>query len=110
MVAESRFRWCYFLGGRDIDPTGFAKLRHVTISLHVTSSFFSIDWFELRSEVFLPAACLEVFEVSYVAGKYLVLKYAHNAYNLTRRYNPNWPQPFTSSLWVSVRFDNVQSL
>ena len=99
-----------FFGGRDIDPTGFAKLRHVTISMHVTSSFFSIDWFELRSEVFLPAACLEVFEVSYVAGKYLVLKYAHNAYNLTRRYNPNWPQPFTSSLWVSVRFDNVQSL
>ena len=35
---------------------------------------FSIEWFELRSEVFLPAACLEVFEVSYVAGKYLVLK------------------------------------
>ena len=59
-----------FFGGRDIDPTGFAKLRHVTtISMHVTSSFFSIEWFELRSEVFLPvAACLEVFEVSYVAS------------------------------------------
>ena len=28
-----------FLRGHDIDPTGFAKLRHVTISMHVTSSF-----------------------------------------------------------------------
>ena len=67
---------------------------HVTISMHVTSSFFSIEWFELRSEVFLPAACLEVFEVSYVAGKYLVLKYAHNAYNLTILHavtNPSGP-------------------
>ena len=84
------------MGGRDIDQTGFAKLRHVT------SSFFSIEWLELRSEVFLPATCLEVFEVSYVAGKYLVLKYAHNAYNLTRSYQPNLPQPLTSLLWMSV--------
>ena len=46
--------------------------------MHVTSSIFSIQWFERRSEVFLPAACLEVFEVSYVAGKYLVLYAKYN--------------------------------
>ena len=46
--------------------------------MHVTSSFFSIEWFELRSEVLLPAACLEVFEVSCMAGKYLVIMQKYN--------------------------------
>ena len=51
--------------------------------MHVTTlAFFSIECLEVK--VFLPA-CLEVFEISYAAGKYLVVKYAHNAYKYIRR-------------------------
>ena len=53
------------------------------IAMHVTKlAFFSIECLEVK--VFLPAY-LEVFEISYAAGKYLVVKYAHNAYKYIRR-------------------------
>ena len=54
-------RVCHVFWGHTFDPTGFAKLRHVTCD------FFVFDRVALvRREEFLPG------KVSYVAGKYLV--------------------------------------
>ena len=52
----------------------------LTYIWHVTlSAFFSIDCLEVK------VILLACFEISYAAGKYLVVKYAHNAYKYIRR-------------------------
>ena len=69
-------------------PTGFANwgirydMTYIYACDHISFLFDRVSRSE--SYMFLPA-CLEVFEISYAAGKYLVVKYAHNAYKYIRR-------------------------
>ena len=62
-----------FFWGHTFEPIGFAKLRHVTISMHVHVTHLHC------------LLCFRSSGLGYVAGKYLVLECAHNGYNRTHR-------------------------